>query len=140
MTYKEALYVPENMVLCLSGAVEHEQVVAWAEQFFPMEKRPVARQMLAFDADLAPGQRVHLTTKRQNNLTWFVVCVRVPAEHPDYYAGKVLAAVLGGNMSSRMFQAVREDKGLAYYISTGVEGLFGCWDHVHSCWGECGQN
>ena len=122
VTYKEALYVPENMVLCLSGAVEHEQVVAWAEQFFPMQKTPVARQMLAFDADLAPGKRVHLTTKKteQSHLVFGVRAV--PAEHPDYYAGKVLSAVLGGNMSSRMFQAVREDKGLAYYISTGVEG------------------
>lgn len=44
-----------------------------------------------------------------------------PEEHPDHYAEKVLSVILGGNMSSRMFLAVREAKGLAYYISTSTD-------------------
>ena len=47
------------------------------------------------------------------------VCLGVrsyPLEHPDRYALQVLATVLGGGMSSRLFSEVRERRGLAYYV------------------------
>ncbi|MFH0820225.1 MAG: insulinase family protein [Candidatus Peregrinibacteria bacterium] len=45
----------------------------------------------------------------------------MPARHRDEYTEKVLAAILGGNMSSRMFLNVREAKGLCYYIKSGTD-------------------
>src|SRR3989338_3422385 len=42
-------------------------------------------------------------------------------DHPDKYAEKLLAVILGGNMSSRMFLHVREQKGLSYYIKTSTD-------------------
>ena len=44
-----------------------------------------------------------------------------PARHEDEYAEKLLSVILGGNMSSRMFMHVREQKGLCYYIRTSTD-------------------
>ena len=45
------------------------------------------------------------------------------AHHPDYYAQAMLSIILGGNMSSRLFNEVREKHGLAYSISAGIKSL-----------------
>ncbi len=119
--YKEALYVPGNMVLCLSGAVKHDEMVSLAEKYFALEEKMRGRQMVPFEGEKAFGEKVNLQTKKteQAHLVCGVRGLRHQAK--DHYVLKVLAAILGGNMSSRMFMAVREAKGLAYYISTGTE-------------------
>ena len=119
--YKEALYVPGNMVLCLAGAVKNDDVVAMAEKYFALEDKRRERDTVPFDGELVGGEKVNLQEKKTEQA--HLVCgVRgLHAEHEDHYVLKVLAAILGGNMSSRMFMAVREAKGLAYYISTGTE-------------------
>jgi predicted Zn-dependent peptidase len=50
----------------------------------------------------------------------------VPEEHPDHFPLEVLAAILGGGMSSRMFTEVREKRGLAYYIRTSSDSYTDC--------------
>ncbi|MBT4384848.1 insulinase family protein [Candidatus Peregrinibacteria bacterium] len=121
VAYKEALYMPSNMVVCLSGAVDHDEAVAMVEKYFPMEAKERDRKMANLIEGIGSEERVSL--QKKNTEQSHLVCgvKAVAAEHEDYYAHKVLAAVLGGNMSSRMFQVVREEKGLAYYISCGVE-------------------
>ena len=119
--YKESLYVPEAMVISLAGAVDHDEVVAMVQELFPMEARKSTGAMLPFEAGLPTRIKVSLQTKKTEQA--HVVC-GVPGyseEHPDHYVLKVLSSILGGNMSSRMFLAVREEKGLAYYISCGTE-------------------
>ena len=120
-TYKEQLYVPENMVLCLAGAIDHDDATALAEKYFAMEEAETGREMEAFRDDADERSRVSLQTKKTEQAHLVCGVPGLPAEHEDYYVLKVLAATLGGNMSSRMFLAVREAKGLAYYISTGTE-------------------
>lgn len=119
--YKQSLYTPENMVLCLTGAIEHDEAVAMAERYFPLKEEVAAREMAEFDEALAVGERVSLQTKQTEQTHLLCGVPGLPAEHKDHYVMKVLASILGGNMSSRMFMAVREEKGLAYYISTGTE-------------------
>lgn len=120
--YKESLYVPEAMVISLAGAVDHDEVVAMVQELFPLEARKATGKFLPFEAGLPSRERVSLQTKKTEQA--HVVC-GVPGyaeEHPDHYVLKVLSSILGGNMSSRMFLSVREEKGLAYYISCGTEG------------------
>ncbi len=121
VAYKESLYTPGNMVVCLAGAVDHDEVVEMIQKYFPMENAEPTREMLPFKAGLSSVQRVTLQTKKTEQT--HIVCgvSGLPEEHPDHYALKVLSSILGGNMSSRMFLAVREEKGLAYYISSGTE-------------------
>jgi predicted Zn-dependent peptidase len=119
--YKESLYTPENMVICLSGSIKHEDAVVMIEERFPMPKKKVTRKMSPFVDGLESVEKVHLQTKATEQAHLLVGVQGLSAQDPDHYAVKVLASILGGNMSSRMFLAVREQKGLAYYISTGTE-------------------
>lgn len=119
--YKESLYAPENMVVSLAGAVDHDEAVKWVQDFFPLEKKAIGRVMEAYVSDLPTVNRVSLQTKKTEQAHLVCGVLGYPEEHKDHYALKVLSAILGGNMSSRMFLAVREAKGLAYYISCGTE-------------------
>lgn len=119
--YKESLYTPEAMVICLAGAVDHDEVVGLIQDLFPLEARKATRAMLPFDFGISTTQRVALQTKKTEQAHLVCGVPAYSAEHPDHYGLKVLSAILGGNMSSRMFLAVREEKGLAYYISCGTE-------------------
>lgn len=121
VAYKESLYTTDNMLVCLAGAVEHEEVVELVKKYFPMERKEPTRTYHAFEENLPTTERVKLGTKKTEQ-THIVVGVKgYPETHPDHYVLKVLSSILGGNMSSRMFLAVREAKGLAYYISCGTE-------------------
>jgi predicted Zn-dependent peptidase len=64
----------------------------------------------------SPGARVKVHTKASDQAH---ICIGVhsyPLEHPDRYVLQVLATILGGGMSSRLFTEVRERRGLAYYV------------------------
>jgi predicted Zn-dependent peptidase len=64
----------------------------------------------------SPGARVKVHTKASDQAH---ICLGVhsyPLEHPDRYVLQVLATILGGGMSSRLFTEVRERRGLAYYV------------------------
>jgi len=119
--YKESLYTPGNMVLVLSGDITHDKGVELAEKFFNMEAEEATRDMKAFDFEV--DSTVQVSLQEKNTEQAHLVCGYPGYEkgHKDHYTLKVLASILGGNMSSRMFLAVREAKGLAYYISTSTE-------------------
>ncbi len=126
VNYKEALYVPEQMVVSLAGAIEHEDAVAMVEKYFPLERKDATRAMGEFRENVGTEKRLHVIHKKTEQSHLVCGFRGYHAEHPDFYAAYVLAAILGGNMSSRMFIAVRESKGLAYYISTAAEGYVDC--------------
>jgi predicted Zn-dependent peptidase len=62
------------------------------------------------------GPRVRIHTKQSDQAHIRIGVHSYPLDHPDRYALSVLATVLGGGMSSRLFSEVRERRGLAYYI------------------------
>lgn len=118
--YKESLYVPSNMVITLAGAVDESSLDLVESFFAPQKNTPQSRTPFAFDESIAT-QKIKLRTKKteQYHLSFGV---RVFAENDDRFpALKVLSTILGGNMSSRMFQHVREQKGLCYSIRTMVD-------------------
>ena len=121
VTYKESLYTPGNMVVSLAGAVEHDDVVEMVQKYFPLEKGEPTREFLAFEPGLNSVERVSLQSKKTEQTHLVCGVPGLAEEHEDHYVLKVLSSILGGNMSSRMFMAVREAKGLAYYISCGME-------------------
>jgi len=119
--YKESLYTTGNMVVCLSGAVEHEESVELVAKLFPMEAKAPTREVIPFVEALPTCKRVNLGSKKTEQAHLVCGVKGLPEAHKDHYVLKVLSSILGGNMSSRMFMAVREAKGLAYYISSGTE-------------------
>jgi predicted Zn-dependent peptidase len=112
-SYHAAHYQPSNIVFAAAGNLEHDDVLARAHARFPAAdaSRP-ARPHPA----LGTAESIVVTT-RSTEQDHVVVGVRaLPALDPDRYAFTVLNQALGGGMSSRLFQEVREERGLAYSV------------------------
>lgn len=112
--YYSEVYVPANIVITVAGRVTHEQITELAEKYFghlPAGAAPPAPPQ--------PRAETPLVLKNKRSLEQVHLCVGVPAypiAHPRRYGCYVLSTLLGGGMSSRLFQNVREKHGLAYSI------------------------
>ncbi len=117
--YRNELYVPKNMVITVAGAV-NEASLETVAKYFEMPEAEQGREMTPFDKTIAT-KKFHIREKKteQYHLSFGV---RAISERDEQYAAlRILAVILGGNMSSRMFQHVREQKGLCYSIRTSVD-------------------
>lgn len=130
LDYLGRRYRPERIVLSAAGNLEHDRVVALAaEQFggLPVSDDPYVRQG---PADI-PRQDRHV--RRDIGQTHICLGTRAFAyTHPRQYDLLVANTVLGGGMTSRLFQTVRESLGLAYSVYSYLEsledtGLFGTY-------------
>ena len=121
-------YGPEHLVLAAAGKVEHERLVELAERLFRDLPAPAPHR--PDDARYEGGER-----REERELEQAHLLLGLPAfsyRDDDFYALQVLSTMLGGGMSSRLFQEVRENRGLAYsvfsfascYNDTGVLGIY----------------
>lgn len=117
--YMDLNYVPSSMVLAAAGALDHDSVVAQAEAAFgDMSK-----------ADPAPPESASYTggmrrSKRSFEQSHIVLSFEGPSYRDDaMYTGQILSSMLGGGMSSRLFQQAREARGLCYSIYSYCWGL-----------------
>ena len=111
-------YRPANTVIAVAGDLAHDQLVDLASAAFGTGNGPIPT--FAPAPTLPAGPRAALG-KRQTSQAQLVV--GVPAlrrDHPDAWTLAVLNAVLGDGMSSRLFLSVREARGLAYDVSSGL--------------------
>lgn len=127
--YHGAHYTPSNMVLAAAGNLTHEELLALVVDRFPAANgsRPErARGVLG-------AQQPTVVMERDSEQAHVVVGMRsLAALDPDRYAFTVVNQVLGGGMSSRLFQEIREKRGLAYSVysySAGFQdgGYFGVY-------------
>ena len=118
-TYLTTHYHAPNMVLAAAGAVDHNALVAEAERRLAglsSEGTPVPQQ-----AVYAGGRRHSTKPFEQTHL---MIALEAPAYHqPEYFKSQILAGALGGGMSSRLFQEVRERRGLCYSVYAFSSGL-----------------
>jgi predicted Zn-dependent peptidase len=109
----ETHYLPGNMVVAVAGDLEHDAVAAGLAQ------RAGDATGGATPTRTAPECRVEpiRVTRRTSEQAHVVVAARsVDRNHPSRYALAVLNHVLGGGLSSRLFQEIRERRGLAYSV------------------------
>jgi predicted Zn-dependent peptidase len=115
--YQKSHYTASNTVICIAGNVEKEKAVAMAKKYFSgiREAQPLLKEKVK-ENQTAPKS---LVLERKTGQTHFCLGVRgYDLFHPDRYVQDVLAIILGGMMSSRLFIKVREKLGLAYYVRT----------------------
>lgn len=140
-------YRPENLVVTAVGDLDHHELAAWitqglrrggwdlAEGALP-RRRPLRDAALAGGPALGAGEVAELAPHRldrpaeQNHI--YLGGTGISAVDEDRHALSVLMSVLGGGMSSRLFQNIREQRGLAYSVysfSAGYRdaGLFGLY-------------
>lgn len=126
--YIEREYSTSRMVFSAAGAIEHKKIVDLCQKYFSRlstasaPKEEVAQYRGGHFYEKKPLEQVHV-------LLGFESC---PYQDPHHHPFFVLSTLLGGGMSSRLFQEVREKKGLVYSIysfhspfkDTGVFGIY----------------
>ncbi len=121
-----AAYVPGELVVAAAGNLEHDTVVsevrsAFAQQLDRLgQARPAAPRIGGPPVPVRPGTRVVSRETEQAHLV--LGCEGVRRTDDRWYALQVLAVALGGGMSSRLFQEVRERRGLAYAVHADHAG------------------
>ena len=116
-------YTPERMVVAVAGNVDHDEVVALVREHFGSRlvrgRQPVSPRKGTGRVDGRPQLSV---TKRDAEQTHVLLGVRTPGRGWEHrWALSVLHAALGGGLSSRLFQEVRESRGLAYSVYSSVD-------------------
>lgn len=120
LSYKHSLYTPDNVVISVAGHITDEEVQKLVAEYFPFQKGSRAFDFKPYRKP-ETSKKVILQHKKTEQAHLIIGFEGLPAEDKDEYTVKVLAAILGGNMSSRMFLNVREAKGLCYYIRTTTD-------------------
>ncbi len=113
-SYLARNYRGPDMLVAAAGAVEHEQIVAEAEKRFACFAGPAAA--VPERAKFGGGTRVEQRDLEQVHIAFALE--GVPVADDQLYSLQVFTNVLGGGMSSRLFQEVREKRGLCYAIHT----------------------
>lgn len=119
VAYKQSRYHPEEIIISAAGNVRHEELVGLMEAAFSAITSSWAHRT-PDQAVCHPGRRVNLG---ERDLEQALICLgtrALPQDHPDRYSLFLLNTILGGGMSSRLFQEVREKKGLAYSVYSYV--------------------
>ena len=116
-------YIPERMVLAVAGNIEHDHVVALARTYFGARlvkgRKPMPPRKGAGRVPGGPGLTLIGRDCEQTHLT---LGVRVPGRHwPQRWALSVLSTAIGGGLSSRLFQQIRENRGLAYSVYSAID-------------------
>lgn len=118
-SYLDEHYAPGSIVISAAGAVHHKQIVRHVEALFggltSHERGPEspARYTGGFTGSNRPFEQSH-------------VLIGMPSPsylEPGFYTAQVFSGLFGGGMSSRLFQEIREDRGLCYSIDSSVWGL-----------------
>jgi predicted Zn-dependent peptidase len=109
-------YVPTNLVIAAAGNVEHEPIVRWAREALPAGETAAPPTAPPAPTEHVRGVRFKARETEQYHLT--LGGPAIARDDERRFALRVLDAILGGTSSSRLFQAVREQRGLAYSVFT----------------------
>jgi predicted Zn-dependent peptidase len=115
VAHYRAVYRPDRMVLAVSGNVPRAAVVAAAERVF--RKLPSGTGVPAVPSvEATPRGEPRIVERDAKQAQVLVGFLAPPVGHTDYAAVRMLATVLGGGMSSRLFTELRDRRGLAYSV------------------------
>jgi predicted Zn-dependent peptidase len=117
--YMHRHYAASGMLLVAAGKIEHETLVALAERVF-------ASLTPDFRPTIAPARYIGGEFREERDLEQAHIVVGFPGfgfGDPDFYAASLVSTAFGGGMSSRLFQEVREKRGLVYSVYSFSHGF-----------------
>ncbi|OGK52754.1 hypothetical protein A2966_03180 [Candidatus Roizmanbacteria bacterium RIFCSPLOWO2_01_FULL_41_22] len=125
ISYMDSLYSADNMVVIIAGGIDSDKTVQIVSKFFAdMKSFDIKGYKKVVEKQSKPAVMVK---RKKTEQVHIAIGVRtIPLNHKDKYALSILATILGGGMSSRLFHEVREKRGLAYYVRTSS-------DHYQDC-------
>jgi predicted Zn-dependent peptidase len=127
--FHQALYSPDRLVISVAGATDEDEALALTERWFGDAR---ASDSLPEPADASFKGGALAETRKLEQSHRDMDLPGVGARHDDYFAQRLFSEILGGGMASRLFQEVREERGLAYAIDAYAEsyedvGLIGVY-------------
>jgi predicted Zn-dependent peptidase len=115
--YFHEVYTPRNLVISGAGNIEHAKFIDMVAQYFSgLTDRPA--NLLSSVPATAPRRVIINKDLEQAHLMMGTRCPSMTSN--DRYSVHILNVILGGGMSSRLFQTIREEHGLAYAVYSGV--------------------
>ena len=117
--FHEEFFAPENLIIAAAGNLEHQQIVDLAAKFFGSKSKAQRPKT----EDQKPSIASPIVIKRNKTLEQAHLIIASPfvaATDERRYAADILANALGGGTSSRLWQKVREEKGLAYSVGASA--------------------
>ena len=119
-------FAPANLVVAAAGNVEHNQLVAMVERAFVTSSDSAVTQNGSPETNghssqkPVPATPILIEQKKELEQAHLVIATPWPdARSNDRYAASLLASVIGGGTSSRLWQTIREERGLAYSVGSG---------------------
>jgi predicted Zn-dependent peptidase len=129
LSYIKRHYTPDRIILAAAGNIDHEALVAYFQPLFE-SLESTGENIPRNTPGTNGGVICHYKTLEQAHICMGGKAPHLSSEHR--FAGAILNTILGGSMSSRLFQEIREKRGLAYsvysflsaYIDTGLLGVY----------------
>ena len=115
------MFCPQNLIIAAAGNIEHKKIVELAERTFVRSLKSKVRSPKT--EDQKPKIAAPIIIKKNRNLEQAHLIIATPfvdAQSEKRYAADILANALGGGNSSRLWQKVREEKGLAYSVGASA--------------------
>ncbi|MFQ5586119.1 MAG: M16 family metallopeptidase [Thermodesulfobacteriota bacterium] len=113
LSFFERVYNPASIIIAIAGNLRHREVVRLLDDAFGGMERGAAETVTSTPTP-SPGTILERRKLEQVHLCFGVPTI--PRGHPDRYKLYLLNTILGGGMSSRLFQEIREKRGLAYSV------------------------
>ena len=113
-------YAPNRTILAVAGAIDFAEVTRQAEQLLGDWQAGAPEPELP---GFTPEPRYATLQRESNQQHIAMACPAVDINDPDYFTCAVLSTILGGGMNSRLFDEVREKRGLAYGVGSSVGAL-----------------
>ncbi len=111
--YRKEIYGAENIIIAAAGKVDHDELLALLNGLF--DRVPAGNRSMPVSPP-PPTKSVEVVAKDLEQVHLCLGTLSIPQDHSRRYEAFILNTVLGGSMSSRLFQEVREKQGLAYSI------------------------
>lgn len=122
LSYRKSYYYPENMLVTVAGGVAENRTLKLVEKYFrKFETLNSKLETISKFKTTQKNPKVKVRTKDSDQAHFIIGFMGDGRNYKNRYAQGVLATILGGGMSSRLFIEVRERRGLAYAVKTGIE-------------------
>jgi predicted Zn-dependent peptidase len=129
-SYFDRFYRPENTVIAVAGNIEHDRVVDLVERLMDSDGGKGAHERHSVVPETRPHTVVYNRPTEQAHIV--LGTQGLSRQHPSRFVLAILDNILGGGMSSRLFQKIREERSLAYsifsyhsmYVETGLVAVY----------------
>jgi len=120
LSYLQSLYSADNITVVVAGGIDSVKTELKVEKYFgKMKSFDILRYKKLVENQFKPS--LYIKQKNTEQVHIAIGFRTVPIDSEEKHPLSILAAILGGGMSSRLFSEVREKRGLAYYVRTNSE-------------------